>query len=71
MRQRFIIMAGVKYCFNASMGNNSITAVLIERVLPYLLSGVLFGGVPPYTIIVSDLITMDLKQGMCISDFLN
>ena len=37
---------------NCKMGNN--TLLLFERVLPYLVQGLLFGGVPPYVIHISD-----------------
>ena len=46
--------------------SNSSISILFERVLPSLVSGLLFGGIPPYIIHISNL-NFEFEKGKLLS----
>ena len=52
-------------------GTEDSLHIFIGRVLPYLVHGLLFGGIPPYIIHVTDEGTYDCPQGMGALTFFN
>ena len=52
-------------CLESTASNNSsiFVDVLFDRVLPYLVQGLLYGGVPPYILHISDIRYGEFKNG--------
>ena len=53
-------------CSNFIIPDNSNISILFERVLPSLVSGLLFGGIPPYIVHISNLKYGEFDQGKCV-----
>ena len=52
-----------KACSPCYGGTDNRTSLLFETILPYLVQGLLFGGVPPYVIHVGDFSSLSCKEG--------
>ena len=53
-------------CSDIIKPDNSSISILFERVLPSLVSGLLFGGMPPYIVHISNLKYGEFDKGKCV-----
>ena len=67
--QYYIITEAVVYinmeistCLESATNNSSLL-ILFGRILPYLVQGLLFGGVAPYIIHISDVENGEFNNG--------
>ena len=56
-------MMDVSTCVNSDAPDNLNISILFERVLPSLVTGQLFGGIPPYIFYISNLKSSGFEKG--------
>ena len=56
-------------CAQFSNGTDGNLFLLFERVLPYLVQGLLFGGISPYLMHVTDDTSHEYRHGNVIINF--
>ena len=54
-------------CLDSNIPGNASTSILFDKVLPSLVTGLLFGGIPPFILHISNLKSAEFRKGRFFS----